>query len=97
VRNGPCSEIRNNPSSLLEKNREDSPLLIFYTEGRYSFISHIRERKIGPDDSVFIITLFLCRLLSEVCYEEYMTIDVNYCGGYVPPFVRQIFFQNSEM
>jgi hypothetical protein len=28
VRNGPCSEIRNNPSSLVEKNRADSPLLM---------------------------------------------------------------------
>ena len=24
----------------------------------------------------FIITLFLCRLLSDVCYEEYMTVDI---------------------
>jgi hypothetical protein len=32
VRNGPGSEIRNNHSSLFEKNREDSPLLMFYTE-----------------------------------------------------------------
>ena len=36
-------------------------LLMFYTEGRHSFRSHRREWKIGPDDSVFIITLFLCR------------------------------------
>jgi hypothetical protein len=43
VRNGPGSEIKNNPSSLIEKNGADSPLLIFYTEGRYSFRSHRRE------------------------------------------------------
>ena len=36
-------------------------LLIFYTEGRHSFRSHRREWKIGPVDSVFMITLFLCR------------------------------------
>jgi hypothetical protein len=88
VRNGPGSEIRDNPSSLVEKNRADSPLLMFCTEGKYSFISHRREGKIGPDDSVYIITLFLCRLLLDVCYEDYMTVDVNYCGGYVPLFVR---------
>jgi hypothetical protein len=43
VRNGPGSEIRNNPSSLVEKNGADSPLLIFYIEGRHSFRSHRRE------------------------------------------------------
>jgi hypothetical protein len=40
VGNGPGSEIRNNPSSLVEKNGEDSLLLIFYVEGRHSFRSH---------------------------------------------------------
>jgi hypothetical protein len=38
VRNGPGSEIRNNPSSLVEKNGADSPLLIFYIEGILSDI-----------------------------------------------------------
>jgi hypothetical protein len=38
--NGPGSEIRNNPSSLVEKNGADSPVLIFYIEGRHSFRSH---------------------------------------------------------
>jgi hypothetical protein len=37
VGNGPGSEIRNNPSSLVEKNGADSPLLIFYIEGKHSF------------------------------------------------------------
>jgi hypothetical protein len=41
------------------------------------------SEKIGPDDTVFIITLFLCRMLSDVCYEDYMTVDENYCGEYV--------------
>jgi hypothetical protein len=45
VRNGLGSEIRNNHSSLFEKNREDSPLLMFYTEGRYSFnLTDVSER-----------------------------------------------------
>jgi hypothetical protein len=43
VGNGPGSEIRNNLSSLVEKNGVDSPVLILYTEGRHSFRSHRRE------------------------------------------------------
>jgi hypothetical protein len=43
VRNGPGSKIRNNPSSLVEKNGADMPLLMFYIEGRHSFRSHRRE------------------------------------------------------
>jgi hypothetical protein len=34
------SEIINNHSSLVEKNGADSLLLIFYVEGRHSFIPH---------------------------------------------------------
>jgi hypothetical protein len=49
--------------------------------------SHRCEWKNGLDDSVYIITLFLCRLISDDCYEDYMTIDVYYCGGCVPLFV----------
>jgi hypothetical protein len=40
VGNGPGSKIRNNPSSLVEKNGADSILLIFYVEGRHSFRPH---------------------------------------------------------
>ena len=55
--------------------------------GRYSFRDHRCEWKIGPDKSVYIITLSLCRMLSYVCYEDCMTVDVDYYGGYVPLFV----------
>ena len=34
----------------------------------------------------FIITLFLCRMLSDVCYEDCMTVDEEYCGEYVSLF-----------
>ena len=34
----------------------------------------------------FIIILFLCRMLSDVCYEDYMTVEEDYCGKYVSPF-----------
>jgi hypothetical protein len=26
-------------------------------------------------------------MLSDVCYEDYMTVDENYCGVYVSSFV----------
>jgi hypothetical protein len=28
------------------------------------------------------LTLFLCRFLSDVCYEDYMTVDEDYYGRY---------------
>jgi hypothetical protein len=42
---------------------------------------------LAQDDSVYIITLFLCRLISDDCYEDCMIVDVYYCGGCVPLFV----------
>jgi hypothetical protein len=59
------------------------------SEGRYSFRSHRCEWKNGPDDSVYVMTLFfLCRLISNdmilmatVCL---WTVDVFYYGGCVP-------------
>jgi hypothetical protein len=90
---GEWSRLRNQDSysSLLEKNSPDSPSLMFYSEGRCSSRSHRCEWKNGPDDSVYIITLFLCRLISvdmitmeTVCLQ---TVEVCYCGGYVPLFV----------
>jgi hypothetical protein len=49
--------------------------------------SHKCEWKNGPDDPVYVITLFLCRLISYGCYEHCMTVDIYYCGGCVPLFV----------
>ena len=31
--------------------------------------------------------MFLCRLISDDCYEDCLTVDVYYCGGCVPLFV----------
>jgi hypothetical protein len=42
VRNGPGSEIRNNPSSLFVKNRENSPLLM--REDIPSDLTNVSER-----------------------------------------------------
>jgi hypothetical protein len=85
------SKLRNwdSYSSLLEKNSPDRPSLMFYSERRCYSRSHRCEWKNGPDKSVYIITLFLCRLISVdmldiACLQ---TIEIYYCCGYVPLFV----------
>jgi hypothetical protein len=54
------SRLRNKDSysSLLEKNSPDISSLMFYSEGRCSSRTHRCEWKNGPDDSVYIITIF---------------------------------------
>jgi hypothetical protein len=54
------SRLRNQDiySSFLEKNSPYIPSLMFYSEGRCSSRDHICEWKNGPDDSVYIITMF---------------------------------------
>jgi hypothetical protein len=76
-------------SSFIENNSPNSPSLMFYSERRCSSRSHICELKNGPDVSVYIITLFLCRLISVDMLETtcLQTIEIYYCGGYVPLFV----------
>jgi hypothetical protein len=49
MRNGPFSEIINNPSSLVEKNRADNPLLM--REDILSYLTDVSER-LASDDSV---------------------------------------------
>jgi hypothetical protein len=58
-------------SSLLEKNSPDSSSLMSYCL-REDVLpgSHRCEWKNDSDDSVYIITLFLCRLISNDCYED---------------------------
>ena len=61
---------RDNYSSLVEKNSPDSSSLMFYLLREDALPrSHRSEWKNGPDDSVYIITLFPCRLISDDCYE----------------------------
>jgi hypothetical protein len=50
-----------------------------------SDLTDVSER-LARTNQLFIITLFLCRLLSDVCYEDCMTIDEDYCGEYVSLF-----------
>jgi hypothetical protein len=96
ARIGELDKLRNQDSysSFLEKNSPDSTSLIFYSMRVDDPISHRCELKNGLDDSVYIITLFLCRLISDdmitmdtVCLQ---TIEVCYYGGYVPLFVSHI-------
>jgi hypothetical protein len=44
------------------------------------------SERLAQTNHLFIITLFLCRLLSDVCYEDCMTVNEDYCGGYVSLF-----------
>jgi hypothetical protein len=87
---GEWSRFRNQDSysSLLEKNSPyTSSLMSYFLRADALMRSHRCEWKNGPDDLVYIITLFLCRLISDDCYEYCMTIDVYYCGGCVPLYV----------
>jgi hypothetical protein len=75
---GEWSKLRNqdNYSSLLEKNSLDSSSLMFDLLRADSLPrSHRCEWKNGPNDSFYIITLFLCRLISDDFYEERMFLD----------------------
>jgi hypothetical protein len=61
---GEWSRLRNqdNYSSLLEKNSPDSSSLMFYLLREDALPrSHRCQWKNGSDNSVYIITLFLCR------------------------------------
>jgi hypothetical protein len=57
-------------------------------EGRFSSRYHRCEWKNGPDDLVYILKLFLCRLISDDMISmqtvSLWTIDVCYYGGCVP-------------
>ena len=77
---------------MLGKNSPDSPwLMLLLYEGRCSSRSHKCEWKNGPDDLVYTIILFLCRLISDdmiVMETVYLqTVDVYYSGGCVPLIV----------
>jgi hypothetical protein len=72
VRNGPCSEIRNNPYSLFEKNRADSPLLM--RENILSDLTNVSERLAQMIQFIFN-NIFLCRMASDDCYGDYLSLD----------------------
>jgi hypothetical protein len=85
VRNGPCSEIRNNPSSLFEKNREDNPLLM-----RVDILSNLTNFSERLAQMIqFIFNNILCAGWHQMIVMEttcLQTVEIYYCGGYVPLF-----------
>jgi hypothetical protein len=85
VRNGPCSEIIKNHSSLFEKNRADNPLLM--REDILSNLTNVSERLAQMIQ--FIVNNIFCvgwhqMIVMETTYLQ--TVDIYYCGGYVPLF-----------
>jgi hypothetical protein len=86
---GEWSRLKNqdNYYSLVEKNNPYSSSLMSYLLREYALlISQRCEWKNVPYDSFYSITLFLCRLISDDCYEDCMTIDIYHYGGCVPLF-----------
>jgi hypothetical protein len=75
VRNGPGSEIRNNHSSLVEKNRADSPLLM--RADILSDLTDVSERLAQMIQFIFN-NIFLCRMASNDCYGDYLSLDSRY-------------------
>jgi hypothetical protein len=85
VRNGRGSEIRNNPSSLVEKKRVDSPLLMrAYILSNLTNVSEILAQMIW-----FIFNNIFCARWHQMIVMEttYLhEVEIYYCGGYVPLF-----------
>jgi hypothetical protein len=69
VRNGPGLEIRNNPSSLVERNRADSPLLM--RADILSDLTNVSEILAQMIQFMFN-NIFLCKMASDDC--EYVSL-----------------------
>ena len=75
MRNGLGSEIRNNHSSLIEKNREDIPLLMSILRAYIlSGLTDVSER-LAQMIHFYFNNIFLCRLASDDCYGDYLSPD----------------------
>jgi hypothetical protein len=79
VWNGPGSVNQNNYSSLLDKNSSDNSSLMFdfLSVDALLDLTHV-SRRMAQINLVYVITLFLCRLISDDCYEDCMSLD-NRC------------------
>jgi hypothetical protein len=95
VRNGPGSEIRNNLSSLFVKNRADSPLLM--RADILSDLTNVSERSAQRIQFIFNNIFYVgwrqMIVMETTCLQ---TVEIYYCDGYVPLFVRQTFFHISQ-
>jgi hypothetical protein len=96
VRNGPGSKIKNNLSSLFLKNRENNPLLM--RANILSDLTNVSERSAQRIQFIFNRIFYAgwhqMIVMETTCLQ---IVEIYYCGGYVPLFVRQIFFQSSQM
>jgi hypothetical protein len=83
-------------SSLFVKNRADSPLLM--RADILSDLTNVSERSAQRIqfifNSIFYAGWHQMIVMETTCLQ---TVEIYYCGGYVPLFVRQIFFQSSQM
>jgi hypothetical protein len=79
VGNGPVSINQNSYSSLLDKNSSDNSSLMFefLSADALLDLTYV-SRRMAQINLVYVITLFLCRLISDDCYEDYMSLD-NRC------------------
>ena len=81
---------------MFENNKADSPLLM----GAYilSNLTNVSER-LAQMIQFILNNIFYAgwhqMIVMETTYLQ--TVEIYYCGGYVPLFVRQIFFQSSQM
>jgi hypothetical protein len=95
VRNGLGSEIKNNLSSLFVKNRADSPLLM--RAYILSDLTNASERSAQRIQFIFYNNFYAgwhqMIVMETTCLQ---TVEIYYCGGYLPLFVRQTFFQISQ-
>jgi hypothetical protein len=85
VRNGPCLEIKKNPSSLFEKNRVDSPLLM--RADILSNLTNVSERLAQMIQFIFNNIFYAGwhqMIIMETTYLQ--TVEIYYYGGYVPLF-----------
>jgi hypothetical protein len=81
---------------LFEKNRADSPLLM--RADILSNLTNVSERLAQMIQFIFN-NIFCARWHQMIVMETtcLQTVEIYYCDGYVPLFVRQIFFQSSQM
>ena len=79
VWNGPGSVNQNNYYSLLDKNSSDNSSFMFefLSVDALLDLTHV-SRRMAQINLVYVIILFLCRLISDDCYEDCMSLD-NRC------------------
>jgi hypothetical protein len=81
---------------MFEKNREDNPLLM-----RVDILSNLTNvsERLAQMIQFIVNNIFFAgwhqMIVMETTYLQ--TVEIYYCGGYVPLFMRHIFFQSPQM